>query len=121
MTDRLTIADVAGVKLADDSNFPPLYEVTAALDHAFAQGSQGWGVTREVGVYLTLARELHAALEIAETADENRRMLKGAQMENGRLKKKIEKIEAALAESDATNLALTIQIEKMKVDEVDES
>lgn len=94
MSKRLTIADVAGVKLADSNNFPPPYEVTAALDHAFAQGSQGWGVTREIGVYLFLARELHWALEIAETADENRRMLKGAQLETGRLKKKIEQLTA---------------------------
>ena len=115
MTEKLNIADVAGIKLAANENFPPLFETRAALDHAFSQGSQGWGVTREVGNYLNLAYALHEALEVSTTAEENHRMLKGAQLENGRLKKKIEKLTAQLAESDATALALTIALEKAQV------
>jgi len=93
---RLTLKDLDGVKLANEEYIATTPEVQDALERAFQQASQGWGVRREVGVFLALARDLKMAMHLAETADEAQRMLKGAQMETGRLKKKIEKLEAEL-------------------------
>lgn len=84
----LKIEDLAGVKLVQDENFTVENLVLDALEEAFIQGSQGWGVTRDTGVLLTLARELHAARLQADTAEDNYRLLKGAQMALGRSKKR---------------------------------
>ncbi len=62
-------------------------EVDEALENAFEQASQGWGVRREVGVYLTLVRELRISLSLAGKADEALRKVKGLQLELGRTKK----------------------------------
>lgn len=107
MNNQLTATDLDGVKLIQRDNLPQLHEIQAALEHTYQQASQGWGVTREVGVYAFLATELREALEVAATADENFRMLKGAQMEAGRLKKKIEKLEAE-------NLAYDLKIKELE-------
>ena len=109
MNNQLTTQDLTGVKLVSDDNFAPLFEVRAAIDYAITQGSQGWGVTREAGVYNFLARELLTALEVATTADENHRMLKGAQLKLGKLEKKIEKLKAE-------NLALDLHIKELNID-----
>ena len=98
--NRLTLKDLAGTKLIQPENLAPLLQVQLALDHTYGQASQGWGVTPEIAVYGYLATELRTQMEIAETADENRRMLKGAQMETGRLKKKIEKLDAEILARD---------------------
>jgi hypothetical protein len=102
---RLTLQDLDGFKLVDETNVAPLDATQMALEHAFQQGSQGWGVSREVGVYLSLARDLKLALALANTADEAQRMLKGAQMELGRVKKAKKKEEALAEERDAELVA----------------
>jgi hypothetical protein len=100
---KLKKTDLEGVKLANDEYFASPEEAADFLERGFQQASQGWGVRREVGVCLTLARDLLIAWELADTADEAQRMLKGAQMETGRLKKKIEKLEAELLAAKIEN------------------
>lgn len=79
-----------GVKLvSDESYFATDAEVEGALEHAFQQGSQGWGVRREQGVMLRMARDTKLAYGLAKDAVENQNKLKGLQLENGRLKKRI--------------------------------
>jgi|15BtaG_2_1085339.scaffolds.fasta_scaffold06568_2 hypothetical protein len=93
---QLTKQDVAPAKLVDPANLPPLNEVQIMLEHAFVQGSQTWGVKREIGIILVLAQELLEALDIAQAADANQRMLKGAQLETGRLRKQVSTLRAEL-------------------------
>lgn len=107
--ERLTNADLEGVKLVGEENFAPIEDVQVDLERAFTQGSQGWGVIREHAVINTLARDLLDALAEAATADENFRMLKGAQMEGGRLKKKVDKLEAE-------NLAYDLRIKELEAE-----
>ena len=84
----LKIEDVNGVKLVTEvNNFASDGDVRNALEGAFVQGSQGWGVSGATAVLLSLARELKAALMLANVADENHRLLKGAQLALGRATK----------------------------------
>lgn len=92
----IKLTDLDGVKLVDRTNFADDDEVLNSLEAAYMQGSQGWGVTKEVAIQLTLAECLRAALTIAATADDNRRMLKGAQMELGRVKKQRDTLQSAV-------------------------
>ena len=98
---KLTLADLDGIKLiSDPTYFMETDAVRMELENAYMQGSQGWGVRREVGVYLALARDLKIAMELAATADNAQRMLKGAQLEGGRLKKKIKSLEDAAVDAE---------------------
>lgn len=76
-----------GVKLVQEDYFATDAECDQYLESAYVQGSQGWGIRRDMGVTLRLARDLKIALELASKADEAQRTLKGLQLENGRLKK----------------------------------
>lgn len=106
--------DLDGVKLVYDAEYIASDEITAqALEVAFSQASQGWGVSREHAVLLNVAQSLRESLKLSTTAEENARLLKGAQMSGGRLKKQIEKLEAQLAKSAALNLAQTVTIDKL--------
>ena len=88
--------DLDGLKLVEKDYFAQDEEVLNALESAYMQGSQGWGVTNEVRLILTLARDLKEALVLANVADENHRLLKGAQLALGREKKARELTKAAL-------------------------
>ena len=90
----LKLEDLDGIKLVNADYFATDIEAELAVEQAISQGSQAWGVRRDVGVLLKLARDLKIALALAATADQNGRMLKGAQLEGGRLKKQIEKLNA---------------------------
>ena len=83
----MKIEDLEGVKLVNEEYLASEGEVRSVLENAFQQGSQGWGVRRDTGVILKLARDLKLALAMAQAADEATRKLKGLQLENGRLKK----------------------------------
>lgn len=93
----LKLEDLDGLKLVHLDYFATDADAELAVEQAITQGSQGWGVRREVGVILKLARDLKISLALAATADKSARMLKGAQLENGRLKKQIEKLQAKLS------------------------
>lgn len=108
---KLTTEDLAGIKLVDEEYFASTEEVQAELERAYQQGSQGWGVRREVGVYLTLARDLKLAYHLAEKATQGSNKLKGLQLENGRLKKKIEKLEAEALATDLRIKQLSTELE----------
>ena len=97
----LKIEDVAGVKLVtDENNFASDGDVRNALEGAFVQGSQGWGVGASNAVLLSVARDMKEALMLANVADENHRLLKGAQMALGRAKKAAEVDKATIAALD---------------------
>ncbi len=108
--------DLDGIKLVtEENNFASDDDTLNVLEAAFMQGSQGWGVTKETAILLRLARVLYVALKLAETADENARLLKGAQMELGRVKKQRDTLQKAvdsltkqvmLADTEIENLAL---------------
>lgn len=107
-------ADLDGVKLVfDEKYFATEEQVQLALEQAFTQGSQGWGVKREAAVLLVMARELRDSLELSTTAEENARLLKGAQMSGGRLKKQVEGLQAKLETQAALMLAQTVALDKL--------
>jgi len=84
----ITTEQLDSLKLVIEENaFLSEKAVLDAVEIAVTQGSGGWGVRRQDGVVLTLARQLKGALERAERADEAYKTMKGLQMENGRLKK----------------------------------
>jgi hypothetical protein len=93
-----------GLKLVKEEYIATDSEVDLALEQAFTQGSQGWGVKRAEGVLLRLAQELKLSSALAATADEAGRMLKGAQLENGRLKKQAAIQAGLIASLERTNI-----------------
>jgi hypothetical protein len=93
----LTLKDLEGIKLVSDETYiAPVSDAQTALERVFQQASQGWGIRREDGVLLRMASDIKIALALAESADENGRLLKGAQMELGRVKKQRDVIQADL-------------------------
>ncbi len=106
----IRIEDLDGVKLVNEENFAPEARVLNVLEEAYMQGSQGWGVTPETAIILHLVRVLRDALALADVSEERQRMLKGAQMELGRVKKarddaKAQRDELAQVLNDATEAA----------------
>lgn len=111
---KLTLKDLDGIKLISDPTYFMEPEVVRLeLENAYMQGSQGWGVRREVGVYLALARDLKIAMELAATADNAQRMLKGAQLEGGRLRKRIKKLEAEAVDAEQRVLARVVEVNEL--------
>ena len=90
----ISIEDLDGIKLVQLENFASNDETYSELERAIQQGSQGWGVRLEQGVILRLARELKIALSLAAQADDALRKLKGLQLENGRLRKRVKRLDA---------------------------
>lgn len=93
----ITLKDLEGVKLVKEEYYASISDTQDALERVFVQGSQGWGVRRDDGVLLRMARDMNIALALANSADENGRMLKGAQMELGRVKKQKSGLDAIVA------------------------
>lgn len=112
----LKLEDLDGIKLVKEENFATDSEVGTAVELGIIQGSQGWGVREEISVILKLARDLKIALALAATADENGRMLKGAQLEGGRLKKQIEKLK-----SDADDIRDLVTLAASRLQESQEA
>jgi len=111
----LTEKDLDGLKLVtDQSNIASTQDTQQALETAFQQGSQGWGVRREQSVILRLARDLKVALALAVQADENGRMLKGAQMELGRVKKQRDECQLMAVNSSHEIARLTAQLAELR-------
>ena len=79
--------DLDSIKLVSADNIALPHDVEAAIERAVQQGSGDWGVTLTDGVILNLTQQLRDALTGAAAAGENFRLLKGAQMELGRVKK----------------------------------
>lgn len=69
------------------------------------QQAEGWGMRPIDRMVLTLAKKLAKAQELADKADELQRGLKGQQLQNGQLKKRLENLEqqqtALLADLDS--------------------
>ncbi len=112
--------DLDGIKLVtEENNFASDDDTLNVLEAAFMQGSQGWGVTKDTAILLRMARVLYVALKMAETADENARLLKGAQMELGRVKKQRDTLKTSLDSDIKIILELTervSEVEKYNVD-----
>jgi len=84
---------------------------------AIEQGRQTWGVTREVAVLLRTLTELNALLENVGPAEENRNKIKGLQLENGRLKKRItvlEGVEEAFKQLSKANIKAAEDIDYLE-------
>ena len=62
---------------------------------ALAEQGGGWGFKHQDCLMLTLAEKLAVATAKADKSEEYRRNMKGAQLETGRLKKRIENLEQA--------------------------
>lgn len=77
------------LKLADESLAAPLDEVYDEIETVAQQASQGWGLSRGDSVKFRMALEIKALATEAMEADELRRKVKGLQLENGRLKKRL--------------------------------
>ncbi len=92
----IRLEDLDNVKLVCVENFADEAETVATVESACVQGSQTWGVRRDTGVILSLARNLQIALALAATADEAQRKLKGEQMSHGRTKARLTSLTAQL-------------------------
>jgi len=110
----IKIEDLDGLKLVDENYLASTEVVQQTLENAFQQGSQGWGVRPEISVVLYLARQLADSMTLASTAEEAQRMLKGAQMSGGRLKKQIESLDKANVKTEALALALTVKLAEVE-------
>ncbi len=92
----IRLEDLDNVKLVCVENFADEAETVATVEGACVQGSLTWGVRRETGAILSLARNLQIALALAATADEAQRKLKGEQMSHGRTKARLLSLTAQL-------------------------
>ncbi len=98
-TILIRLEDLDGLKLVQSENFAMSLDVGRAVEFAIQQGSQGWGVKSEVAVLLSVALELRNALMQIERITPVANAAKGAQMELGRAKKKMAKLETQLNEA----------------------
>lgn len=109
----LKIEDLEGIKLVHNEEYIATEaEAQQSLENVFQQASQSWGIRREEGVILKLARDLKIALALANVAEENGRMLKGAQMELGRVKKQRDAALAHVEEVTKYNVDLAVEAEE---------
>lgn len=117
----ITLDELQNLKLVLDENVADEQRAKEYIEYCVQQGSQGWGVRRDVSVVLKLARDLKIALALAATADEAQRKLKGEQMAHGRTKKMLKR-DTQMAEDLSTELVaerliikgLQEQIEKLQ-------
>ena len=101
-----------GIKLVtNEEYFATDAETEFTLEQVFQQASQAWGIRREQGVMLRLARELKLAIGVAQGAQADDNKLKGLQLENGRLKKRVALLDGravvSLRDNDALEDKLT--------------
>ena len=90
----IKLEDLDNVKLVRDENIASATEAIATVESACVQGSQAWGVRRDTGVILKLARDLKIALALAAATDAAQRALKGEQMSHGRTRARLTNLEA---------------------------
>ena len=90
--DLLTANDLSEVKLIDDDNIASAQDVREHVSQVLLQGTGGWGVGLKDAIVLRLVKDLHAALEQADGADEGARKIKGLQLENGRLRAQLNRL-----------------------------
>lgn len=91
--------DLAKIKLLDGIDAVTDDEVDSYIEHLVQQG-QGWGLRPIDRISLALARIAYRGQRASEQLDEMHRAMKGAQLESGRLKKKITELEARLENLD---------------------
>lgn len=100
----LTANQLDNLKLVTDLTvFANDKDTLDRVELAVQQGAGGWGVRRDDGVILRLARDLKLASSMVEPLDECQRKLSGVQMENGRLKKQRDSLQ-----DEATRMAAHI-------------
>jgi hypothetical protein len=90
--DLLTANDLSEVKLIDEDNIASAQDVREHVSQVLLQGTGGWGVGLKDAIVLRLVKDLHAALEQADGADESARKIKGLQLENGRLRAQLNRL-----------------------------
>ena len=109
MDEKITQRDLDGLKLLhSDDYIATIPETQQALEQAYVQGSQGWGVGQMQANLLRMAKELGRALVAEDKYDETYKALKAEQMTRGRLQKqldatlaKVDVLEAHLKDIDA--------------------
>jgi len=116
--------DRLGLDQVQIGNFAADEDVLDSLEGACEQGRQGWGVRREQGVMLALARTMRVHAHIASQADTAQRNLKGEQLAHGRTKKREETLKqsngdlnVALLQEKAANRVLQKQIDALQAAE----
>ena len=112
----LKLNDLDGFKLVNIDYLATNDEVVEALRNAFEQGSQGWGVTPEVAIFLSMANQLRVQITLADVADEAQRQLKGEQMGHGRTKKRLEAVENLYDAQTAKITQLTTEQDDLKTE-----
>ncbi len=119
MNQMIKLEQLNNLKLiTDESVYRTEEQAVDRLELAVQQGIGGWGVRPDDGVILKLARDLRLALEMSKQQEETFNKLKGTQMENGRLKKRLENVEAqlALAITQLTEQGETIKVARVEID-----
>lgn len=106
-----------GIAEVSEDYLAPADATERFIASAIEQGRQTWGVTREVAVLLRTLTELNALLENVGPAEENRNKIKGLQLENGRLKKRItvlEGVEEAFKQLSKANIKAAEDIDYLE-------
>ena len=111
MDDRITQRDLDGLKLLhSDDYIATIPETQQALEQAYVQGSQGWGVGQMQANLLRMAKELGRALVAEDKYDETYKALKAEQMTRGRIQKQLDAATAGIA-----NLEVSLDIARKEL------
>ena len=106
MDEKITQRDLDGLKLLHSYDYiATIPETQQALEQAYVQGSQGWGVGQMQANLLRMAKELGRALIAEDKYDEAFKALKAEQMLRGRIQKQLDTATAGIA-----NLELSLNI-----------
>lgn len=98
------------IKLVDEKHFADPRTLESDVTHLIeVAAGTNWTLNREIRVVLALAKALRDTREAASNADELAKKVKALQLENGRLKAKIGRLEAAEAGHDQADSALSGQ------------
>ena len=84
-------------KLALDENVASDELAELLVEQVADQASQGWGVSEVDSVVMRLAREVVRLQPFEEKVDEAQRLMKGAQLQVGRIRKQVENLEPQVA------------------------
>lgn len=85
-------------KLIDDACILPDRTIEDEVEILVERSGAGWGASRPNMVTLTLAKRYYEAAKLAEQAEELQKQVKGLQLQNGKLKKRVEHLETEYAD-----------------------
>ena len=103
------------VKLVPEDCYASNEQVEDVIELAVEQATLSWGVRQQDRIILAMANRLYEAQRADSELDSTQRALKGQQLQCGRLAKRAENAEAAVAALESANHALTEEISSAKI------